>query len=548
MLKGTLDDFTLPDVFRLMSFSRKTGRLDITRRAGQGKVFFRDGEVYFAETSISREALGQKLIRAKLLTEGQLNRALDQNATTGARVGEILVDQGLLTVEQIEGTVRLQIEDAVFDLLRWELGDFIWNPGVEVEPEVFISVSVENLIMEAARRLDELEVIKRKIPSLGTILVMAPTPPEGAVEINITPDEWRILVLVDGTRSVGDIANTFGLDEFSAMRTFYGLVSAGLVEVVGDDSTGPAPEHFTRPPAPPPPPDHPFVPPAPEMKTTSPAEEETAAFVTDPTIDPDDGSVLDPVIEADHPDSAAPSIELGEEPEVQEAEAPAEWFEDPAFPVEVFDEPRPGDLVVEVLEGEQDSDDPAPTDETSAIPEMTVEAAAADDDDDDDDEGSPPALEVTEPDSEVDVTRADEELAPEEAAGSEAVDVEGEDVDPDVTAEADVAAATPDSLDPVEGFTVDRATAQRELARLFGEDKPKGSRPGSPGTPPHGPAHSSLSSAAPTPSSTPGSTPSSTESAPSSTLGPPAVPRRVEDDAQVTKGLISRLIDGVKGL
>jgi len=30
MLKGTLDDFTLPDMFRLMSFSKKTGRLDVS--------------------------------------------------------------------------------------------------------------------------------------------------------------------------------------------------------------------------------------------------------------------------------------------------------------------------------------------------------------------------------------------------------------------------------------------------------------------------------------------------------------------------------------
>jgi hypothetical protein len=83
MLKGTLDDFTLPDVFRLMSFAKKTGRVDIVRSAGQGKVFFRDGEVYYAESSLSKEPLGQKLVRARSITDGQLMKALDEQASSG---------------------------------------------------------------------------------------------------------------------------------------------------------------------------------------------------------------------------------------------------------------------------------------------------------------------------------------------------------------------------------------------------------------------------------------------------------------------------------
>ena len=55
MLKGTLDDFTLPDIFRLLSQSRKTGRLDVERSAGNGNIFFKEGNVYFAESTLSRE-------------------------------------------------------------------------------------------------------------------------------------------------------------------------------------------------------------------------------------------------------------------------------------------------------------------------------------------------------------------------------------------------------------------------------------------------------------------------------------------------------------
>src|SRR5688572_32847528 len=111
MLKGTLDDFTLPDIFRLMSLSKKTGQLEVQRSAGSGKVFFRDGEVYFAESSLSKEPLGQKLVHMKVVTEGQLRKALDQHASEGKRLGQVLLETEVVTEDDIMTAVRQQIED-----------------------------------------------------------------------------------------------------------------------------------------------------------------------------------------------------------------------------------------------------------------------------------------------------------------------------------------------------------------------------------------------------------------------------------------------------
>lgn len=232
MLKGSIEDFALSDIFRLLSFTKKTGKLEVVRSAGDGKVFFRDGEVYYAVSSLKREPLGQKLIRSGALTETQLRKALDLNAATGERVGEILLRQGAITELQLINAVKGQIEDAAFDLLRWETGEFVFEAHDRFTVEIPISVSVENLIMEASRRTDELEVVKRKIPSTEVVLAVAPTPPQGAREINITPDEWRMLVLVDGRRPVAEILEMTGIDEFTGLRTLYGLISSGLLDVL----------------------------------------------------------------------------------------------------------------------------------------------------------------------------------------------------------------------------------------------------------------------------------------------------------------------------
>jgi Domain of unknown function (DUF4388) len=519
MLKGTLDDFSLPDVFRLMSLAKKTGRLDVERKAGNGKVYFRDGEVYFAESSLSREPLGQKLVRAGVLTEGQLRKALDQHSDTGERVGDILVNSGIVQLEQISIAIRQQIEDAVFDLLRWELGEFNWDPEVELEVEVPIRVSVENLIMESSRRLDELEVIKRKIPSPLTILAMAPKPPEGALEINITPEEWRVLVLVDGTRTVADIAAMVGMDEFQAMRTMYGLVSAGLVEVAHpgegvefEPYDEPEAVEVTEPEAEAAEPaaEEPEPEPEPEVDTEVEAETEAEPELepvaeleaelgetayeperrTSSGLEPELGSIedgLEPVADFETAEGELETISAAEGSEGAElsadelltgGEPPEEWFQDPEVGVESFDAPGPDELVMETLGGEQ-------TDESPADQEVVA--------------------------SQGDTDSFLGDLLESETTSSEA--------------------PAPPSPEAPHSPRVDRAAVVRELAGLFSDEGAGGEPTARPRSVP----------AAPRPATAPAAS-AEDES------GSDDARKRVEDDDQVTKGLISRLIDGVKGL
>jgi hypothetical protein len=533
MLKGTLDDFTLPDVFRLMSFAKKTGRLDIVRSAGQGMVFFREGEVYFAESSLSKEPLGQKLVRARAITDGQLMKALDQHAASGKRLGAVLIESGLVTEDQLTAALHQQIEDSIFDLLRWELGEFAWEPGDQRDVEVPISVSVENLIMEASRRLDEYEVIRRKIPSGNAVLGMAATPPEGAVEINITPDEWRILVLVDGQRTVSDIAQMVGLDEFGAMRVLYGLVSAGLIELISEgDEMGPVAPSAPAAPAV-------EVPTAESPPEREPIAEPIAVIEPEPIVEPEPVLEPDALVEPEQMPAAAADAEAATaaavEPEPPAAAEPVQADVDAAA-ADVVELDAPAELAIspdiaeDIFAAIQDDDETAVT---------TAEEAAGD--------GAGAEIDVDALDS-FGVEPLEAEGAAvaslDDAAWEEpAIDsfdapqpnelvTETPSADPfldDLMSQPSASAdqpppAPPGPADDIpassapagEAPSVDRAAVVRELAGLFDDDGPPKARPAAPRPKAEGDDEDAR--------------------------------KRVEDDEQVTKGIISRLIDGVKGL
>jgi hypothetical protein len=215
--------------------------LRIRREDGaQGSVWFRDGDVFFAQSNWRTEPLGERLVRAQRITPMALERALElralEPAEGGKRLGEILVEGGFITDKVLEAFVQEQMQDTVFDLMRWDDGDFEFEAMPEVlDEDIGMAVSIENVIMEGSRRLDEWVRIKKKIPSTDIVFKMATAPGEGTFEISLKPIEWNLLLLVDGSRSVSELAVITNRTDFEVARIIYGLFSAGLLEFASDD-------------------------------------------------------------------------------------------------------------------------------------------------------------------------------------------------------------------------------------------------------------------------------------------------------------------------
>lgn len=237
-LKGSLRDFSLPDLFQLLHFGKKNGTLNITNGDVKGYVCFRNGNVFFATHNWKRPPLGQRLIDSGMISEEQIEEALDLQKTTrkGQRLGNILVELGYLSRESLEVFVQEQIRDAVFHLLRWTEGEFDFDPN-EIFPEedIGLSMSTEDLIMEGSRRLDEWYQIERKVPSLDTVFKMTKVPGKEASDIDLTSEEWLVLYHVDGESTVRDIIEKSGQSALIACKALYGLVTAGLVALVGGE-------------------------------------------------------------------------------------------------------------------------------------------------------------------------------------------------------------------------------------------------------------------------------------------------------------------------
>src|SRR5512142_1802809 len=117
-LVGRLEDLALPDIFQIISLSKKTGTLVVRSSRGTGMVVFKDGQVIQAASDSIRDSLGNIMVSQGMLTEAALSQALAlQHREADKPLGMILVEMGAVAAQTIEGVVRKQIEEIIYDLL-----------------------------------------------------------------------------------------------------------------------------------------------------------------------------------------------------------------------------------------------------------------------------------------------------------------------------------------------------------------------------------------------------------------------------------------------
>jgi Domain of unknown function (DUF4388) len=179
-LAGDLSEFPLTDLIQLVQLSKQTGGVHIRgERPGQqfdGWLFFRDGKI----------------------------------------VGATLPG--------------MQPLEAIYTFFTFSSGPFQFHEDKRLETPT-ITVSNEVIIMEGVMRQDAWADIQRHVPSLAMVPRLVPNPSSGSSEINLEAEGWRVLTMVNGKNSIGQIAQRSGLGEFRTCEIIAQFLQNGLIEI-----------------------------------------------------------------------------------------------------------------------------------------------------------------------------------------------------------------------------------------------------------------------------------------------------------------------------
>jgi hypothetical protein len=232
-LKGNLRDFSTTQLLNLINLARKTGTLTV-QGSQVAHMSFRDGKLIYATIGENGRSLAGVLQKAGLLTEEQ-GRIIRTRAsgTSDKQLGHLLIQAGFVTQSDIIQSVRQNILDNTFKIFAWVDGIFRFEAS-RIPPDDLITVPIdlESVIMEGSRRMKEWERLQEELPDLDVSLRFPDRPDARLRNISLTVEEWRVVSFVNPRNTIRQIAGALNLSEFQIRRIVYGMLQAGLVELV----------------------------------------------------------------------------------------------------------------------------------------------------------------------------------------------------------------------------------------------------------------------------------------------------------------------------
>jgi hypothetical protein len=244
-LRGDTRAVGLADIFQALALSRREGTLSVSSGGKDIKVYFSaDGIRLLSTGALRHTRLGSILLEKDDFPPGDLEFALQIQKSTGKKLGEVLVEYGLLKQEEIDECLRRQIEEEICEIFLWNNAEFTFEPGITSEKSFdptgqgrIFDIDVSRILLEAARNVDEWSLLLARIQNTNSRFiykngfpVMPDTSPFGVSIITVS----RLPYVLKDARTLAEIAEELEVGHDTAAKLIAFLIRKGRVlEIAG---------------------------------------------------------------------------------------------------------------------------------------------------------------------------------------------------------------------------------------------------------------------------------------------------------------------------
>jgi hypothetical protein len=245
-LKGNLRDFTITQLLNLINLAQKTGTLIIEGPNDTAWVSFREGKLAYSRMGKDNHSLATTLYRSKKISQAQ--HKMIQTRARGMKdkeLGLLLINANYITQEDILASLQAEFVGIIHRLFTWVEGLFRFENGIlPPDDKIMLRINLENIIIEGSRRLREWEQLQDEIPSLDIALKFTDRPGTNLRNVNLSVEEWRVVSYINPKNTIKQIANTTKMNDLEIRKIVYGLLQAGLVELVRPEGVAPPPKRI----------------------------------------------------------------------------------------------------------------------------------------------------------------------------------------------------------------------------------------------------------------------------------------------------------------
>jgi hypothetical protein len=226
---GTLEETPYPILLLALALREKSAVLELRRKHMEKNVVFDGGSPVECRSNIATETLGRFLVAAGKLSEQDCLAALNQAASQGVPLGEILTARKLLAPTELYRTLQHNLGRKLLEPFSWKDGS--WEISYDVPPALSVlRVKVPQLLVTGIMKVETQEsaeeaVAFAKLKYLG----IAPDPLFDLEELRLTADQQKVVEAARRGTMLDEIRLATKIDAEEIDRIVYALLLLGVV-------------------------------------------------------------------------------------------------------------------------------------------------------------------------------------------------------------------------------------------------------------------------------------------------------------------------------
>lgn len=220
-IEGPIKELGLFEIFQLISLAEKRGVLKI-----MSEEIVEFCILYFDKGKLISIDFPERL-KKEVCKRGFLSKR-EASEIANDKFLEYLIENDLVPVTAFKTLFKKIAVDVLYSLFFIKNGNFSFREtDFDIPEYLVLNMKIENIILEAARRIDEISKMETVLPNEDIVLEVS----EDLIEkeqIDLSPMDWKLLSLINGNLTIGDLVRKIG-DKFAVMKSLYGMTMTGII-------------------------------------------------------------------------------------------------------------------------------------------------------------------------------------------------------------------------------------------------------------------------------------------------------------------------------